>query len=78
MRLLLRCVLRPATAVRVTVPSLRLLVPVPLRNFTEEGRVESHGRVQSVEGFPSSAPGRGKLRREVGGFKRGGDTAVER
>lgn len=59
----------------VTVPSLRLLAPdttsrcrVP--GFGEnrgQGSAESHGRVQPAAGVPPSAPGRGKLRREVGG-----------
>lgn len=64
---------RPDTAVQVTVPPLRLLVPdtdasrcrLP-RRTGGVGRTESHGRVQPAAGVPPPAPGRGKLRREAG------------
>lgn len=42
---------------------------VPLQTSAENtgvGRTESHGRVQPAAGVPPPAPGRGKLRREVG------------
>lgn len=65
----------PDTAVQVTVPSLRLLAPdatsrcrLPgLWKNRGQGSAGSHGRVQPAAGVSPSAPGRGKLRREVGG-----------
>lgn len=46
---------------------------VPVRTGQNKEALKSYGRVQPATGVPPSAPGRGKIRREVGGFKRGGE-----
>lgn len=67
---------RPARTLQCRLPCHRcgcsLPTPRPAADFpgpernTGEGSAESHGRVQPAAGVPPSAPGRGKLRREVG------------